>query len=157
MKTSTLLKSAATAVFVVAGALGATLWAHESLAQGPFASAHGMPRGGQHLAQMAAHIKVAANTTPEQGARIDALIAQATTDLQALHAQAAPYHDQVHAMLGQDRIDRAALENERVAIMSVVDQGSRRMTQLIADVAEVLTPEQRRSVVAQMQAMHGAH
>jgi len=36
MKTSTLWKGMATAVFVMAGAIGATLWAHDSLAQGPF-------------------------------------------------------------------------------------------------------------------------
>ena len=42
----------------------ATLWAHDSLAQGPFGPAgHGMPHDGSHLAQMATHIEAAANAT----------------------------------------------------------------------------------------------
>lgn len=158
MKTSTLLKSTATVAFMIAAAIGATLWAHDSLAQGPFGSAaHGMSHDGSHLTQMAAHIKAAANATPEQGARIDALVAQATSDLKALHAQGAQFHEQLHAVLTQDTVDRGALENLRLAHMRVADQGSQRLVQLMADVADVLTPEQRRTVIAKMQGMHGAH
>jgi Spy/CpxP family protein refolding chaperone len=156
MKTSTLLKSTAAVAFVIAGAAGAMFWAHDSLAQGTIA-VHGMQHDGRHLAIMADHIAVAANATPEQKARIDALVAQATTDLKALHTQAAQDHQQLHAVLTQDVVDRAALESLRVAHMQVADQGSRRLTQLIGDVADVLTAEQRRAVIARMQALHGAH
>ena len=154
MKTSTLLKSTAAMAFVVAGAAGAMFWAHDSLAQGSLAGAHGMRHDGSHLAQMAGHISAAANATPEQKARIDALVAQATTDLKALHTQAAQDHQQVHAVLTQDVVDRAALESLRIAHMQAADQGSRRLTQLIGDVADVLTPEQRRAVVSRMQSLH---
>jgi len=158
MKTSTLLKSTATAIVLVAGAMGATLWAHDSLAQGPFGPAgHGMSHDGSHLARMAAHIEVAANATPEQKAQIDALVAQATGDLQALHAQGVQLHEQLHAVLTQDRVDRAALESLRFAHIRAADQASQRLTQLVADVADVLTPEQRRATIAKMQGMHGAH
>ena len=153
MKTSTLLKSTATAVFVIAGAIGATLWAHESMAQGPFGpAAHGMPGDGSHIAQMAAHIEAAANATADQKAQIDALVAQATTDLKALHGQGVQFHQQLHAVLVQPTIDRAALESLRQAHMQVADQASKRLVQLMADVADVLTPEQRQLVVTKMQA-----
>jgi Spy/CpxP family protein refolding chaperone len=144
---------------MIATAIGATLWAHESMAQGgPFGPGmHGMAQGGNHFAQMAAMIKTAANATPEQGARIDALVAQATTDLQALHSQAAQFHQQLHAALMQDVVDRAALENLRQAHIRAADQGSQRLVQLVADVADVLTPDQRRAAIAKMQSMHGAH
>ena len=158
MKTSTLLKSTATAIVLVAGAMGATLWAHDSLAQGPFGPAgHGMSHDGSHLARMAAHIEAAANATPEQKAQIDALVAQASGDLQALHAQGVQLHGQLHAVLTQDRVDRAALESLRFAHIRAADQASQRLTQLVADVADVLTPEQRRATIAKMQGMHGAH
>ena len=158
MKTSTLMKGTAAVAFVIAGAIGATLWAHDSLAQGPFGSGgHGTMHGSSHLAQVAAHINAAANTTPDQKARIDALVSQASSDWQAVHAQAALGHEQLHALLAQDRVDRAALENLRLTEMRLADQGSLRLTQLIGDVADVLTPEQRRTVVAQAQRIHGSH
>jgi Spy/CpxP family protein refolding chaperone len=158
MKTSTLLKGTATAVFVIAGTIGAALWAHDSMAQGgPFAAMHGMPGDGSHLAQMAAHIEAAANATPDQKTRIDALVAQATTDLQAMHGQAGQFHQQLHTALSADVVDRAALENIRLAHMQVADQVSKRLVQLMADVADVLSPDQRRATIAKMQAMHGAH
>ena len=154
MKNSTLLKSTAAIAFVVAGAAGA-MWAHDSFAQSPLAAMHGARHDGSHLALMAERISAAANATPEQKARIDALVAQATTDLKALHTQAAQDHQQVHAVLTQDVVDRAALENLRIAHMQAADQGSRRLTQLIGDVAEVLTAEQRRAVISRMQMLHG--
>jgi len=156
MKTSTLWKGMATAVFVMAGAIGATLWAHDSLAQGPFPG-HAMSHDGSHLARMAAHIEAAANATPEQKAQIDALVGQAAGDLKALHAQGAQLHQQLHAVLTQDSVDRAALETVRLAHMQVADQASQRLVRLIADVADVLTPQQRRDVVTKMQGMHGTH
>ena len=158
MKTSTLMKSTAAVVFVIAGVVGTILGAHDALAQGPFGpGGHGMMHDGSHLARVAAHINAAANTTPDQKARIDALVAQASSDLQALHAQAAQGHEQLHALLAQDRVDRTALENLRLVEMRLADQGSLRLTQLIGDVADVLTPEQRRTVVAQAQRIHGSH
>jgi protein CpxP len=159
MKTSILLKSAATVAFMTAAAIGAALWAHESMAQGgPFGpAAHGMPGDGSHIAQMAAHIEAAANATADQKAQIDALVAQATTDLKALHGQGVQFHQQLHTVLTQPTIDRVALENLRQAHMQVADQASKRIVQLVADVADVLTPEQRQSLVTKMQAMHGAH
>ena len=157
MEISTLRKGMAMAVFVAAGAIGAALWAHDSAAQGgPFPS-HGMSHDGGHLARMAAHVEAAANATPEQKTQIDALVAQAAGDLKALHAQGTQLHQQLHAVLTQDRVDRTALESLRVAQMQMADQASQRLTRLVADVADVLTPDQRRDVVAKMQAMRGAH
>jgi hypothetical protein len=41
--------------------------------------------------------------------------------------------------------------------MRLADQASKRAVQLMADVGEVLTPEQRRTVGAFAKRMHGAH
>jgi protein CpxP len=158
MKTFNLIRTAAAVAFVAAGMSAAVLWTHDSLAQGlPGPAAHGIPHDGRHLAMMADHINAAANSTPEQKARIDALVAQAGNDLQALHAQAVQDHAQLHAILLADSIDRAALENMRAAHIRAADQGSRILTRLLADVAEVLTPDQRKAVISRMQQMHGAH
>ena len=155
MKTSSLIKGTAAVVLALAGAGGAIVWSHDSLAQMPFAGGHGMPGGGQHLAKLAEHIETLANATPEQKAQIDALVAQAGSDFKALHAQLGQDHGAMLAVLAQDRVDRAALENVRQGHMRVADQASLRLTQLLADVADVLTPEQRKAAAAKIQQRHG--
>ena len=53
---------------------------------------------------------------------------------------------QAVALLSQASVDRAALENLRDEKIKLVEQGSRRLTQALADVADVLTPEQKRQL-----------
>jgi uncharacterized membrane protein len=61
----------------------------------------------------------------------------------------------VFALLTQDTIDRTALETLRAAQMRVADNLSIRLTQFIADVAETLTPAQRKAL-AEHFAQHAA-
>jgi protein CpxP len=154
VKNLSLITGTAAIVIALAGAGGAIVWSHESSAQMPFGGAHGMPGGGQHLARLAEHIEAEAGTTPEQKAQIDALVAQASTDFKALHAQLGQDHGAALAVLTQDRIDRTALESVRLSHMRLADQASVRITQLLGDIAEVLTPEQRKTLAAHVQQRH---
>jgi Spy/CpxP family protein refolding chaperone len=49
-------------------------------------------------------------------------------------------------LLTQPTVDRAAIEAFRVEQMALADAASKRFAQALADMAEVLTPEQRRKV-----------
>ena len=49
-------------------------------------------------------------------------------------------------LLTQPSVDRAAIEALRVEQMALADAASKRFTQALGDVAEVLTPEQRRKI-----------
>ena len=49
-------------------------------------------------------------------------------------------------LLTQPSIDRAAIEALRVEQIALADAASKRFTQALGDVAEVLTPEQRRKI-----------
>jgi Spy/CpxP family protein refolding chaperone len=49
-------------------------------------------------------------------------------------------------LLTQPTIDRAAIEALRVEHLALAEAASKRFTQALADVAEVLTPEQRRKI-----------
>ena len=49
-------------------------------------------------------------------------------------------------LLTQPSIDRAAIEALRAEQMALADAASKRFTQALGDVAEVLTPEQRRKI-----------
>jgi protein CpxP len=59
--------------------------------------------------------------------------------------------------LAKPQVDRSALEALRAQQLQLADQVSRRMTQSIADVAEVLTPEQRAKVAEKMQNRQERH
>jgi Spy/CpxP family protein refolding chaperone len=59
------------------------------------------------------------------------------------------------ALLSQDHIDRAAIETMRAEHLQAADQASRRIAQVIGDVAEVLTPAQRKALATRAAEMHG--
>jgi len=66
-------------------------------------------------------------------------------------------HKLVISILSQDRIDRAELEDVRQDSIRLADQASLRMTQLVADIADVLTPAQRKALAARIHQHHTGH
>jgi Spy/CpxP family protein refolding chaperone len=124
---------------------------------------HGMMMGGTHSAadvsahvdHMLKHLYVEIDATDAQKAQIGPLIKQAVSDLMPLHTQLAAAHVQLIEGLTQPVIDRTALESSREAHLALADQASKRLVQLIADVGEVLTPDQRTALAAHLKQMHG--
>jgi protein CpxP len=124
--------------------------------------AHGMMMGGTHsAADMSAHIDhvlkhlyVEIDATDAQKAQIGPLVTQAVSDLQPLHAQLATAHANAIQALTQNPIDRASLETARAQHLQLADQASKRFTQLIADVGDVLTPAQRKALADHLTKMH---
>jgi periplasmic protein CpxP/Spy len=122
---------------------------------------HGMMGGPHSAADVSAHVDhvlkhlyVEIDATDAQKAQITPLVKQAVNDLLPMHAQLQAAHTQAIAALTQDTVDRAALEAARVAHLQLADQASKRLTQLLADVDEVLTPAQRTALAAHLQQMH---
>lgn len=64
-------------------------------------------------------------------------------DLRPLHAQRRQLHERAHELLMAPVVDRGALELLRAGHVQLVDAGSRRIVEAVADAADVLTPEQR--------------
>lgn len=93
--------------------------------------------------KMAKHMAVEVNATPEQTAKLENIARAAAKDLAPLRAQMRESHQSMHAALKAAKIDRAQVESLRAEHMKLADAASRRMTQAIADAAEVLTPDQR--------------
>jgi protein CpxP len=81
--------------------------------------------------------------TPQQKDRLVAIATAAMAELRPLREQKRGARQRGMALLAAPAIDRAALEQLRVAQMQAAEAGSRRMVQAMADAAEVLTPEQR--------------
>ncbi len=123
---------------------------------------HGMMGGSYsaadvnaHVDHMLKHLYVEIDATDAQKAQITPLVKQAVNDLLPMHAQLQAAHGQAIAALTQDTVDRNALEAARVAHLQLADQASKRFTQLVADVGEVLTPTQRTALAAHLKEMHG--
>lgn len=83
------------------------------------------------------------DATPEQKSKISAIAKAAMTDLQPLREKRRAARAETMKLLSQPTVDRAALEKIRASEMQLADQMSQRMTRMLADTAEVLTPQQR--------------
>lgn len=110
-----------------------------------------------HADHMLKHLYVEIDATDAQKTQIDPLVRQALHDLLPMHEQLHKMHAQVLALLTQPTIDRAALESARGQAIQLADQASKRMVQLVADVADVLTPEQRKKLADHLGKMHEHH
>ena len=122
---------------------------------------HGMTGGTYSPADVSAHVDhvlkhlyVEIDATDAQQAQITPLVQQAVTDLLPMRTQLQAAHAQAIAALTQNAVDRTALEAARVAHLQLADQASKRLTQLLADVDEVLTPAQRTALAAHLKQMH---
>lgn len=121
---------------------------------------HGAPLTSQDLAshvdEFLPHLYAELAVTDAQKAQLDPLVKQAIADVGEIHAQMGGLHAQALDLFGQDTIDRTAIETLRAAHLAGMDQASQRIAQLLGDVAEVLTPAQRKALVAHVAQMHGA-
>ena len=95
------------------------------------------------------------NATEAQQQQIAAIVATTMTELAPLRQKHLEARKQAAEILAKPSVDRAALETLRAQEMAAADQVSKRITQAIADAAEVLSPEQRAQLVDRMQRMRG--
>jgi periplasmic protein CpxP/Spy len=149
------------AAFALGAALAAGVGAS---AYGMSACSHGMMMGGAHsAADVSAHVDhalkhlyVEIDASPAQKAQIDPLVKQAVNDLMPLHAQIQAAHSRAMQALTQATIDRNALETARAEHLQLADQASRRIVQLIADVGDVLSVQQRKGLADHLERMHAS-
>jgi periplasmic protein CpxP/Spy len=95
------------------------------------------------------------DASAEQQERVNAIVGAAVSDLFALRAQHQQNRDAFHAQLGGASVDRAALEEIRKSEMALADEASKRFVQALADVSDVLTPEQRQALVERLHQRRG--
>jgi len=107
-----------------------------------------------HLDRMVQHLYVEIAATDTQKKQLDPIVKTAARDLMGLRGQMRDERRQALAVLTSDPIDRAALESIRTQHVQRTDQISKRVTQALADVADVLTPEQRRQLAERVGRMH---
>ncbi len=106
--------------------------------------------GGRHLERMLSEVKA----TDVQRQQIKAIEQAAEKDLKALREGRQPMHEQAMALMTQPQIDAVAAEKLRQKMVADHDAMSKRMLQMMLDVAKVLTPEQRAQLAEQMKKRH---
>ena len=108
----------------------------------------------EHLDRMLKHLYVEIDATDVQKQRLEPIVKQAAKDLLPLRDKARAARKRAVELLTADTIDRGAIETLRAEQIQLAEQASRRLTQAFADVAEVLSPAQRRQIAERME-RHG--
>ena len=150
----------ATLIGSLAAGFGGKAWAHG----GP----GGWHRGGgfmggpmdpaaldERIERMVKHFAVEVDATPEQRAKLTEIAKAAAKDLRPMREKVRDARKRGMELLSAPTIDRAAIERLRAEQIQSADIASKRLSQALADTAEVLTPEQRAKFAERMQRRHG--
>ena len=105
----------------------------------------------QHLDRALRHLYVEVDATDEQKQKLEPIVKQAAKDLLPVRDKARAARKRAVELLTADAIDRNAVEALRAEQIQLAEQASKRFTQALADVAEVLTPAQRRQIAERME------
>jgi Spy/CpxP family protein refolding chaperone len=92
------------------------------------------------------HLAIEIDASKDQQDRLITITASAVKDLLSMREKSLAGRKQAIDLLTQPVIDRVAVEKLRAEQMATADEASRRIAKALADVAEVLTPEQRRTI-----------
>ena len=102
----------------------------------------------ERLDRMLKHLYVEIEATEEQKQRLDPIVKQAVRELTPLRQNLYAARREAIGLLGQDRVDAAAIEALRAKQMQLADGASRTVTRALVDASEVLNPAQRKQLAA---------
>lgn len=92
--------------------------------------------------------------TDAQRKQIRGIADKARADLRALHEKSRDQHHNAMAIWTSPKLDAGEAEKQRQQMLAQHDQVSKRMTQAMLDVGQVLTPEQRAKAAALLKQRH---
>ena len=96
--------------------------------------------------RMTKHMAIELDATADQQVKVANILKAAVADLRPLHEKAHATRAQAVALLTAPTIDRSAIERLRAEKIELAETASKRIAQALADVADVLSPEQRRKL-----------
>ncbi len=101
------------------------------------------------------HAAIELDATAEQQDKLRSITKAALKDLVPIRDKARAARERATALLTQPTLDRASIEAFRSEQMALAEAASKRFAQAIADVSEVLTPEQRRKIATFIEVRRG--
>jgi protein CpxP len=112
-----------------------------------------MPMTGKGLERMLSHL----DATAAQKEQIKKISDAAAPDLQKLRDEGQALHEQGAKLWAEPQLDAAAAEQLRQKMTAHHEQMSKRMMQVLLDVGQVLTPEQRAKMAKHMHSRRHGH
>ena len=109
----------------------------------------------ERLDRMLKHLYVEIDATDAQKQQLAPIVKGAARDLLPVRAKIHDARRQAVELLSRESVDRAALETLRADQLRLAEQASMRFAQALADVADVLTPEQRKQLAERIGRWHG--
>ena len=109
------------------------------------------------IERMVKHVAIEIDATQEQQEEITALATAVAKDLKPEHDRMHATGKELHDLLLADTIDRAALEQLRAERLVDAERISEKLVSALADVAEVLSPEQRNVLDERINRFHSMH
>ena len=140
-------------VFFVVAIAAAAGFAGKSFAHGPFRQRSGISSAldpaqmDERVERMVKHFAVQVDATPEQKDKLTAV----ARDMAPLRGKMKAARTRGIDLTAAPTLDRAAIKKLRTEQIALADTSSKRVTQAMADTAEVLTPEQRRKLAERAQ------
>ena len=158
---------AASAVAIIGGSFGVNAFANSStfqhikLAASDSSAEHTQKaswgkkhrRGGWHkmtdeqiekrVTRIVKHAAIEIDASEEQQTKIIELMVAAAKDIKPLRQSMKSAQKEIRELLLKESIDRAAIEQLRSSRVAQMDQVTQKMSTTLADIAEVLTVEQR--------------
>ena len=107
----------------------------------------------QRVARGLKHFYVEIDATEAQKQKLEPIVKQAAKDLMPLRMKMHEARKQGAALLTAETVDRAAIESFRAQQLQMAEAASKRFSQALGDVAEVLTPAQRKDLAQRLEKM----
>ncbi len=120
---------------------------------------HSGPRFGEmsaaerekHVTRIVKHVAVEIDATDAQQSQLVALITEFAGEMMPLKERMHADREEVIKLLTAPQVDRAALEALRTKKLTEADEVSKKFVNAVADAAEILTAEQRKTAAARIE------
>jgi Spy/CpxP family protein refolding chaperone len=153
----------ALATALAAAALGSGVYAYARGADGDGPRGATMSRPADpvqaeaRVNRMLGHLYVELDASDAQKQKIDPIVKAAAKDLFPLRQKMRDIRRQQRQLFTAEKVDRAAIEKLSEERGKLSEQISRRFTQALVEVAEVLTPAQRQQLAERFGRFGGGH
>jgi Spy/CpxP family protein refolding chaperone len=131
--------------------------AHPHAAQSAAARAHDPARLEKRLADRVDRVFTKVGASDEQKTRAREIVQASSEQMKALQPAQGGGQKALLALLAAESIDREGIEQVRAARHAQMDERSKVMTRTLVDLAEVLTPAQRKEAARSLAQLGGGH